>query len=41
MTPKNDGDDLFVKAPDVRKSFKLPNYRNRLDNVIREAEVLN
>ncbi len=41
MTSKYDGDDLYVKAPDARKSFKLPNYRNRLDNVLREAESLN
>lgn len=41
MTSKYDGDDLYVKAQDVRRSFKLTNYRNSLDNVIREAEILN
>jgi hypothetical protein len=41
LTSKYDGDDLYVKSPDDRKSFKLPNYRNLLDNKIRKAESLN
>lgn len=38
---KYNGDDLYTKAPEQRKSFKLPNYKNRLDNKIYEAEILN
>lgn len=41
ISSKYDQDDLFVKASDIRKNFKLTNYRNRQDNVIREAEELN
>lgn len=41
ITSKYEGDDLYVKSTDIRKSFKLPNYKNSLDSKIREAEVLN
>lgn len=41
ITSKYEGDDLYIKSPEIRKNFKLTNYKNSLDNKIREAEVLN